>query len=204
MQTLLASTLLGYNGDLKAGDQILYDRAYDVAIDAEGAIVVAGITRSEHFPVTGNCADGIYQGDSEAFISKFDPDLMHLLSSTFLGGADRDKANVLGIAADNEIVVAGWTMSSDFPVVQGNYDTSYHSEEDGFVSRLNSDLTTIRASTFLGGKGHEQVSDMVIGNDGTVFLCGGTGSSDFPVTENSHDNSFNGGLPNDFFEGCSL
>ena len=201
LQRLLASTLLGYDGQTQS-ESVLDDAAYDIAIDGEDAVVVAGMTESEHFPVTGNCADAGFQGGSEVFISKFDPTLQRLLASTFLGGADREKANVLGIAANNEIVVAGWTMSSDFPVVQGNYDTSYDSEEDGFVSRLNSELTAIRASTFLGGNGHEQVSDMVIGNDGTVFLCGGTASSDFPVTGNFHDNSFNGiDTANDFYQG---
>ena len=118
LQTILSSTLLGYNGDVKADDYGLLDCAYDVAIDADGAIIVAGMTQSEYFPVTGNCADAVFQGGSEAFISKFDPDLEHLLASTFIGGAGREKANVLGIAANNEIVVAGWTLSSDFPVVQ--------------------------------------------------------------------------------------
>ena len=201
LQTLMASTLLGYDGE-KPDDSLLDDRAYDVAIDANDAVVVAGMTKSELFPVTGNCADGSFEGNSEAFVSKFDPDLKHLLASTFLGGADKERANVLGIAADNEIVVAGWTMSSDFPVVQGNYDTSYHAREDAFVTRLNSELTVIRASTFLGGISHEQVSDMVVGDDGSVFVCGGTASPDFPVTGNFHDNSFNGiQSANDFFQG---
>ena len=66
---------------------------------------------------------------------------------------------------------------------------------------MNNELTAIQASTFIGGNGTEQINDMVIGEDGTVLICGGTGSSDFPVTENSHDTSFNGGSSDDFYEG---
>jgi hypothetical protein len=77
-------------------------------------------------------------------------------------------------------------------VVAGCYDTSYKLYEDGSVSRLSNDLMALSASTFLGGDSIEQVSDMVIGNDGRVGLVGGTGSSDFPVTENAHDSNFNG------------
>jgi hypothetical protein len=203
LRTMLASSLLGYSGDENNGGNHPDDFAYDVAIDAEGAIIVTGKTESEQFPVTANCADAAFQGESEAFVSKFDPDLTQLLASTFLGGANKEKANVLAITANNEIVVAGWTLSSDFPVVQGNYDTSFNSDEDGFVTRLNSDLTAIRASTFLGGNEIEQVSDMVIGDDGTIYLCGGTGSSDFPVTDDFYDNSFNNnsGYATDFYEG---
>ena len=201
LTTMLASTLLGYNGDMNANDQYLKDRAYAVAIDAGGDIVVAGVTESGHFPVSANCADTSFQGKSEAFVSKFDPELQQLLASTFLGGANEEQANVLRIDANNEIIVAGWTLSSDFPVVQGCYDTAYNAYEDGFVSRLNNALTAIQGSTFIGGNGTEQVSDMVIGDDGSVLLCGGTGSSDFPVTENCHDSSFSGGMTNDFYKG---
>jgi hypothetical protein len=196
LKTMLASTLLGYNGDLKAGDEDLNDRAYDVAIDASGDIVVAGVTESGHFPVTANCVDASFQGESEVFVSKFDPDLQHLSASTFLGGASSEQVNALAIAANNEILVAGWTLSSDFPVFQGSYDTIYNLYEDGFVSRLRNDLTAISASTFLGGDGVEQISDMVIGGDGRVFLCGGTDSTNFPVTENADDRTFNGSWPN--------
>ena len=75
LRTMLASTLLGYNGDVNANNDTLKDRAYDVAIDAGGDIVVAGMTNSAHFPVTANCADAGFQGESGAFVSKFDPDL---------------------------------------------------------------------------------------------------------------------------------
>lgn len=201
LQNLLASTLLGYNGDENRDDYNLDDHAYDVAIDADGNVVVAGGTQSKSFPVTSNCADATFQGGWESFVSKFDPDLQNLLASTFLGGANNERVNVLGIDPNNAIVVAGWTLSSDFPVVQGNFDTSYNLYEDGFVSRLNSELTTIEASTFLGGDGAEQVSDMVILEDGTVLLCGGTGSSNFPVTKESYDPIFNGGHTGDFYEG---
>jgi hypothetical protein len=201
LKNLGAATLLGYNGDENSGDNSLEDRAYDVAIDADGNVVMAGGTQSTRFPVTSNCADTKFEGDWESFVSKFDPDLQNLMASTFLGGANDDRINVLKISSNNAIVVAGWTLSSDFPVVQDNFDTSYNLYEDGFVTRLNSDLTTIEASTFLGGDGTEQVSDMVIHEDGRVLLCGGTGSSNFPVTENAHDDTFNGGSTNDFYKG---
>jgi hypothetical protein len=192
LQNLLAATLLGDNGDVDQRDDGLDDKAYAVAIDEDGNVVVAGGTESKNFPVTDNCVDAQFQGETEAFISKFNPTLQNLLASTFLGGANDEKINALEIDPNNEIVVAGWTRSSDFPVVAGCYDTSYNLYEDGFVSRLRNDLTSLSASTFLGGDGIEQVSDMVIGSDGSVGLVGGTGSSNFPVTENAHDSTFNG------------
>ncbi|WP_419660683.1 hypothetical protein Dvar_10820 [Desulfosarcina variabilis str. Montpellier] len=201
LQTMLAGTLLGYDGDLDEDDYLLDDCAYGVAIDVSGNVVVTGVTESEHFPVSGNCADEEFEGESEVFISKFDPNLQRLLASTFLGGFNDEKANALAIDADNEIFVVGWTMSSNFPVVQGNYDAEYNQSEDGFVCRLNSDLTEITASTFIGGESHDQVSDVVIHEDGRVFLAGGTASVNFPTTPGSYDEIFNGGKLSNFNNG---
>ncbi|MEJ2642358.1 MAG: hypothetical protein P8010_22600 [Desulfosarcinaceae bacterium] len=198
---LHAATFLGTNGDENGDDDNLDDRASAVAIDAAGKVVVAGETQSKNFPVADNCPDKAFQGKWEAFVAKFDPGLTTLEASTFIGGANDERINVLRIGPKNEIVVAGWTLSSDFPVVQGNFDTSYNTYEDGIVSKLNSELTTIEASTFLGGNGAEQVSDMAVYEDGTVLLCGGTGSSDFPVTEGTYDPTLNGGHTGDFYEG---
>ena len=201
LSTMLAGTLLGYDGDLNENDFLLDDCAYAVAIDASGDVVVVGVTKSEHFPVRDNCADASFQGESEVFISKFDPNLQSLLASTFLGGFNNEKANALAIDADNEIFVVGWTKSSDFPVVQGNYDAEYNQSEDGFVSRLNSELTAITASTFIGGESHDKVSDIAVHEDGRVFLAGGTASANFPTTPGSYDVSFNGGDLNHFNHG---
>jgi hypothetical protein len=186
LQTLLAATLLGH-------DRVI---AYAVAVDVEGAIVVAGVTHLANFPLTDNCADAEFQGEKEAFVSKFDPELRNLLASTLLGGLNDERPNAVAVDADNEIFVAGWTLSSDFPVVQDSFDTSYHLYEDGFVSRLSSDLTTISASAFIGGLGPDQVHDIVVQDDGTVVLGGGTASPDFPTTADYHDASYNGGSGN--------
>lgn len=201
LRQLKAATFLGTNGNENGDDDTLDDRAAAVAIDTAGDVVVVGETQSNHFPLTEDCADDAFHGKWEAFAAKFDAGLTDLKASTFLGGANDERVNVLRIGPNNEIVIAGWTLSSDFPVIQSNFDTSYNLYEDGFVSKLNSELTTIEASTFLGGNGAEQVSDMVVYEDGKVLLCGGTGSSNFPVTEETYDGTFNGGHTEDFYKG---
>jgi hypothetical protein len=200
LHAMLSSTLLGYNGDANENDFLLDDIANELAIDASGNIVVAGVTESVAFPSTQGCADATMKGETEIFISKFDPNLQNLLASTFLGGLSDEKCNALAIDSSNNIYVAGWTKSSDFPVISGNYDTTYNIYEDGFVSKLDSNLTQIISSTFIGGDGADQVCDIFINGD-TILLAGGTGSADFPTTQNCHDRSFNGGESDSFYEG---
>ena len=201
LETMLAGTLLGYNGDLNEYDYLLDDCATEITIDANGDIVVSGTTESAAFPISAGSVDTTFQGESEVFIAKFDPNLQRLIASTFLGGLNDEKPNDLAIDSNNEIVVAGWTLSSDFPVINGSYDASYNLYEDGFVTKLDSSLTQMIASTYIGGGGADQVNDIFIQTDGAILLAGGTGSEDFPTTPDCHDDSYNGRNSHDFYEG---
>ena len=85
-----------------------------------------------------------------------------LLQSTFLGGVD-----VLSVSAGDEafslavhpttgdIYVAGQTGSTIFPGTTGGAQASTGGSADMYVARLNSALTTLIQSTFLGGSGTE-------------------------------------------------
>ena len=42
-------------------------------------------------------------------------------------------------------------------------------------------------STFIGGGGYEQVRDVAIGTDGSIYITGGTASPDFPTTAGAFD-----------------
>jgi hypothetical protein len=201
LHSMLAGTLLGYDGNVNEDDYLLADYATEIKLDASGNVVVAGVTESAAFPITSNCADSTFQGKTEMFVSKFDPDLHRLLASTFIGGLDEEKPNALAVDANDDIFIAGWTKSSDFPVVLGSFDTRYNLSEDGFVTKLDNALTSIIASTFIGGDGHDQVCDLKIKDDGTVLLGGGTTSTNFPTTENCDDPIYNGGKGDNFYHG---
>ena len=150
------------------------------------------MTSSSDFPTTIGAYDTSYGGDRDAFVSKLNSDLTNLLASTFLGGSERDHGGAIAIDQNGNIYAAGHTDSSDFPITTGAYDTSYGGYGDAFVSKLNSDLTNLLASTYLGGSSDEWGNSIVLDPDGNVFLAGDTESSDFPSTPSAYDISFNG------------
>ncbi len=65
-------------------------------------------------------------------------------------------------------------------------------EQDGFVARLNGDLTELQAATFLGGLDWDEPNALSLGRDGRVHVCGETASRDFPAGEESFRRTFDG------------
>jgi hypothetical protein len=186
LTTLLASTYLGGSD---------YDYGRSIAIDPDGNIYVTGVTWSSDFPITPGAYDTFINGFADAFVSKLSGDLTGLLASTYLGGSEHDFSNSIAINSSDSggnIYVTGVTYSSDFPITLDAYDTSFNSG-DAFVSRLDGNLETLLASTYLGGFSSEFGNSIAIDSGGNIYVAGETLSSDFPITPGAYDASFNGG-----------
>jgi hypothetical protein len=187
--SLLASTFLGGGST---------DYGYAVALDNSGNVVVAGSTDSEDFPTTPGAYDNTYPGTRSAVVARLSGDLTTLLASTFLGGATgAQEAKALTIAPDGAVFVAGLTSALDFPVTPGALDntlvfTPSGYRFDGFVSKFSGNLSTLLASTYLGGSQFDQVFSIALGPGGNVYVAGYTESPDFPTTPGAYDNTFNG------------
>ena len=177
LTSLLASTYLGGSSS---------DFGYSLALDTSGNVYVAGVTSSRDFPTTSGVYDTSYHG---TFISKLNSGLTKLLASTFLGGGDRDYVNALTLDTSGNVYVMGEANSSVFPVTSGAYDTSANGSIDVFISKLNSELTSLLASTFLGGTYHDYGQSLAIDTSGNVYVSGMTYSTDFPTTSGAYDTS---------------
>ncbi|NPA98648.1 MAG: hypothetical protein GXO43_04645, partial [Crenarchaeota archaeon] len=168
----------------------------DIALDIEGknnSIYVAGWTMSSDFPVTS----GSYRGGKDVFISSLSLDLGSLNASVLLGGSEDDVAEDLEIS-DDGVYVGGWTTSEDFPTTADAYDRTLGNNVDAFVSKYSLDLSTLLASTFLGGDANSDVNsereEVIYGialKDDAVYLTGATSVSDFPTTPEAYDTSYN-------------
>ncbi len=184
LENLLASTYLGGSS---------YNCARSIGLDKNGNVYVTGETNSSDFPVTPGAYDTTFNGDGDVFVSKFDANLKNLLASTYIGGSGCDWGYSIKIDNSGNVYLAGATSSLDFPVTPGSYDTTFNSGSyDAFVSKLDGNLQTVLASTYLGGSGYEYARSMAIDGSGDVYLVGTTSSSDFPVTTGGYDTTYNG------------
>ncbi|MGB9907077.1 MAG: InlB B-repeat-containing protein [Candidatus Saccharicenans sp.] len=172
-----------------------YDIASSVAVDGLGHFWVAGRTRSADFPVTSGAFDGTYNGDYDGFVLHLHPQLNVLYSSTYIGGSGADFLYALGLEGEinPQVYIAGYTSSSDFPVTEGAYDKTFSGIADVFVSKLDTSLSYLLGSTFLGGVAEDRCRAMVVDANGNPYIAGWTRSAGYPITSFTYDASHNGG-----------
>jgi hypothetical protein len=189
LKTLNASTFIGGNG---------YDIPHSHYISPDGNyIYITGQTYSPDFPVTSGVYDGSYNGGTDGFISKLTNDLKTLSASTFIGTAGTDYGSSITLDGIGNVYVAGATNSSNFPTTPGTYKESLNGGTDVFISKLSNNLTSVIASTFLGGNDEDGCYSIALDESGNVYVNGLTKSSDFPATPGAYSKNNKGG--NDAF-----
>ena len=80
------------------------------------------------------------------------------------------------------IVVAGTTLSADFPVTRGAIQRSLNGKTDAFIGWLDAETGVLQDATFLGGSATDVASGVAITPNGQVLVTGFCNSQDFPVT----------------------
>ncbi len=187
---ILQATYLGGSGE---------DSASALAIHpTTGEVYVAGRTTSTNFPKTAGGAQKDYGGGYEdAFVARLNKELTQIIQATYLGGSDSDHASALAIhPTTGEVYVAGRTTSTNFPKTAGGAQAvpgRRYYNSDAFVARLNSDLTKILQSTYLGGSDSDHASALAIHpKTGEIYVAGVTQSKDFPKTTGGVQANFGG------------
>ena len=117
------------------------DSVLAAAVDAHGAVVVAGATDNPSFPTTPGSFQPNPAGQFDAFVAKIAPDGGSLLWATYLGGAGGSQPSVsyaLAVALDQAgaVYVAGATSAPDFPTTPGAYDRTFNGVTDAFVAKF--------------------------------------------------------------------
>ncbi len=173
----------------------LSDSGRAIAVDAEGSAYITGFTGSPDFP-TRQPARG-YSSNLDAFVAKLSPEGNSLVWATYLGGEGNNDLG-LAIAVDEQTnaYVGGLTNSADFPVTEDAFQALLKGDSDSFVARFDADGTLLH-STYLGGSGLEDISDLTLDGDRSVGVVGLTTSLDFPLA--SAFQPFYGGGDSDAF-----
>ena len=166
------------------------EEGHSIAVDPAGNIYVTGFTTSTDFPVV-NASQPKPGGAQDAYVLKLSKDGNTVIYSTYLGGTQADRG--YGIAADaaGYAIVAGNTLSANFPVSNAFQSKMGGGLGDAFIARFAAN-GAVSSSTFLGGSGNEQAYDLARDIDGNIIVTGFTTSQNFPVQKALYD-KFRGG-----------
>jgi fibronectin type 3 domain-containing protein len=170
--SIVYSTYLGGTGS---------DAGIRLAVDADGAAHVGGLTSSSNFP-TLNAYDNTKSGTWDMFVTKLNPAGSSLAFSTYLEGLDSSD-QPLGIFVDaaGRTYVGGTTGSTVFPVVNA-FQPTKSTGDDGFVTVFAPAGNVLEFSTYFGGTGTDVVRGIFVDETGSIFIAGSTSStSGFPL-----------------------
>ncbi len=158
------------------------DAATSIVVDHAGRACLTGNTASADFPVTATPFDDMLDGSHDAWLARFSVAGDALEIGTFLGGSNADYG--VDVAADsfNNLYVAGYTGSPDFPV-ENAYDSSFgggNALGDAFVSKFDSTGASLIFSTYLGASQDDFALAVDVGPSGSAVVGGYTFSGAFP------------------------
>lgn len=161
------------------------DARSEVITDASGNIYLASSTRSTNFPTTPGVFQTARQGNQDAVLIKFGPQV-NLIFSTLFGGSGDDAAYVVNLENDGNILLAGGTSSNNFPGDKsGTVGTGFSGGiADGFITRMNANGTAILKSVYIGTAGTDQIYGIQKDRLGFVYVMGtntGTIDDNFPI-----------------------
>ena len=157
--------------------------------DAVGNLVIAGGTETPATPSLDPFQQTAIVG-RQAFVMKLTPDAKRIILFATVGPGT---AYGMAIASDGSFILAGETLSPDFPLknpIQSDYKAIYGT---GFFAKLTADGRSLVFSSYIGGSDHDGVGGVQVDAAGNAFFLGSTASRDWPV-KNPLQSNIAGGL----------
>lgn len=154
---------------------------------------------------TSGLTDSTHGNDyaSDIGITKFNPIGTALIYSTYIGGSDNETPHSLIVDAGGNLVIAGKTYSTDYPVTSTAFQGTKNNASDIIITSLDPAGAALVGSTYLGGSvddgvnynaledvsghlkynyGDDARSEVLVDKTGNIYLAASTRSADFPVT----------------------
>lgn len=162
----------------------------EVIVDDADNILVASCTEGLNIPIVGGVQPD-YGGTRDGYIAKLNPTLTGIQWSTFMGGSTYDAAYGITIDSRGDIFVTGGTRSSDFPTTSASYQPGHKGNVDGWIAKLNTDGSQLKASTLFGTSSYDQSYFVQVDEQNRVYITGQT-KGQMPVRGNVYSNNASG------------
>ena len=116
------------------------DAAYALKVSEGGDVFVAGVTKSDDFPVDTSAAFPTYGGDTtDGFIARLSADFSSLVASSYFGTSGRDRNYFVELDQDDGVYVLG-TSNGGVSATSGKYNGPGNG---GYIYKTNPTLTSV-------------------------------------------------------------
>src|ERR1700733_817860 len=180
------------------------DYGYALVLDSANEVYVTGTTSSSNFPVVSSYQASLL-GSFNGFLTKLSADGSSLLYSTYLGGSSSDVASTIAIDGGGSVLVAGYTYSTNFPVINAYQATVSPNlgglfGEYGFLTKFSLDGSSLVYSTYFGGNTNvpyncgfpcwgspvSAIAGIALDPSGSAYVVGNTNTYNFPTTPGAY------------------
>lgn len=163
-----------------------------ISIDANGSIIVSGLTSS----TSGIASSGAYQttyggGSYDIFFARFNSSGVRQWA-TYYGSSGFDGAYAISNDATGNIFVSCITNSTSGVASSGAYQTTYGGgNNDILIIKFDSNGAR-QWGTYYGGTGDDEAYGIAIDTIGNILITGGTGTSSNMTSTGAHQTSYGG------------
>jgi hypothetical protein len=139
-------------------------------------------------PIVENAFGLSFGGVSDFYIAKYALN-GPLIWATYVGGGSSEivEGASLALLADDSVVVAGGTNSSNF-FTPGAFDTTYNGgagvdffSADCGIAVVAPNASSLQAATYYGGASGDGCSAVAVDSRDRIYVTGGTSSLDMPI-----------------------
>ncbi|HLO18090.1 MAG TPA: SBBP repeat-containing protein, partial [Anaerolineales bacterium] len=163
-----------------------YDDAWGQAVGPDGSMFVTGETESTDYFPNFPGYDGSYNGLSDAFVVKINPD-GDVMYATYVGGSEREFGMAIAVNKQGEAYVAGGIASMDFPLAGNPISTVGRA---GFLIKLNESGDQLLYSSFVGSINEYIISMRIDAQENVYMLEGGLGNQGIVYKLKPGDNHY--------------
>lgn len=181
------------------------EQPHSLICDPQGNVILAGRSRSTNYPLANPSGGGSQLGPGGGYdivVTKLNANGTALIGSKKIGGSFDDGVNISTTRAFNSlqqnygddgrsevnldgagnIYVASCTKSNNFPATAGTFQTSFGGGvQDGVLLKFTPDLSANIFASYMGGNGDDASYVLSVHPNGTIYVGGGTTSSNFPT-----------------------
>ena len=206
--SLIYATYIGGDG---------MEQPHSLFVDQGGNLVISGRTTSSNYP--SDMVEGT-RGGWDIAITKLNATGSGIIGSLIIAGSADDGVNMrdnreggdwvllrnYGDDARSEVVVddagyiyvASCTRSTDFPATAGVFQAKNNGLQDGVILKINPLCKALVWASYLGGAKEDAAYVIALNGLNSLYVAGGTASTDFPVKGSVIYPDYRGGVCDGF------